>query len=201
MRDIELPPKIQRVMDGFSQLPGVGQKTSMRYTLILSDWSEEKLLNFGQSLKELTELEKCQRCGFFSDGDLCHICLNPSRNDEKKICVVESLSDCLAIERAQQFRGTYHILGGVLNPLLGIGPDELSIERLIDRLEVEGVEDLILALNPSVEGDATCSYLKQVIPGNINVRRIGFGVPIGSHLEYLDSLTINKAFENTTRIH
>jgi len=88
----------------------------------------------------------------------------------------------------------------VLNPLLGIGPDELSIKRLVARLDFEGVKDIILALNPSVEGDATCSYLKQVIPGTVAVRRIGFGVPIGSHLEYLDSLTINKAFENTTRI-
>ena len=90
--------------------------------------------------------------------------------------------------------------GGVLNPLLGVGPDELSIKRLISRLETEGIRDIVLALNPSVEGDATCAYLKQVIPGDVGVRRIGFGVPIGSHLEYLDSLTINKAFENTTRI-
>ena len=103
----ELPSKIQRVMDGFSQLPGVGPKTSMRYTLIMSDWSEEKLLSFGQSLKELTELEKGQRWGFFG-WRLLNI-LNPSRNDMKKICVVESLSDCLAIERAQHLEE--HILG------------------------------------------------------------------------------------------
>ena len=118
----------------------------------------------------------------------------------KQICVVESLSDCLAIERAQQFKGTYHILGGVINPLLGIGPDELQIDKLVNRVLEEEVEEVVLALNPSVEGDATCSYLKQVLPEGPSVERIGFGVPIGSHLEYLDSMTINKAFENTTRI-
>ena len=200
MENLTLPAKLQKVVDSFCQLPGIGPKSSMRYTLLLSNWNEEKLLSFGQSLKELTKLEKCDRCGLFSEGDLCHICQSSYRNQMKQICVVESLSDCLAIERAQQFKGTYHILGGVINPLLGIGPDELQIDKLVNRVLEEEVEEVVLALNPSVEGDATCSYLKQVLPEGPSVERIGFGVPIGSHLEYLDSMTINKAFENTTRI-
>jgi len=200
MEHLTLPPKLQEVIDGFCQLPGIGPKSSMRYALLLSNWSAEKLLNFGQSLKELTKLEKCYRCGFFSEKELCHICQSSFRNQMKMICVVETLSDCLAIERAQQFKGTYHILGGVINPLLGVGPEELSIDKLVKRVKEEEVDDLILALNPSVEGDATCAYLRQVLPESLSARRIGFGVPIGSHLEYLDSMTINKAFENTTRI-
>ena len=136
----------------------------------------------------------------FSDEDQCSVCLDNSRGLDGTICVVESITDCMAIERSNQFKGKYHVLGGVLNPLMGIGPDELSIDKLVSRVKEDGITSLILAVNPSVEGDATCSYIKQVIPESVAADRIGFGIPMGGSLEYLDSMTITKALENRRKM-
>ena len=135
----------------------------------------------------------------YCDDQYCAVCLNPSRNNQF-LCVVEGVNDLIAIESSGQFRGTFLILGGVLNPLLGIGPDSLNIEMLLNKIKNNNVEEIILALNPSVEGDATCSYLKQIIPNNVKINRIGFGIPIGGNLEYLDPQTISKAFENKRQL-
>jgi recombination protein RecR len=131
----------------------------------------------------------------FSEGDICNICATDSRSSAKVLCVVENINDLMAIEKSNTFTGVYHILGGVLNPLSGIGPDQLKIDKLVERVKKLGVETVILAVNPSVEGDATCSYIKQLF-GDVNIERIGFGIPIGGSLEYLDPLTISKALEN-----
>jgi recombination protein RecR len=112
------------------------------------------------------------------------------------ICVVENVTDCLAIERSGTFKGKFHILFGVLNPLLGVGPDEINLSKMFTRIEEEEIEEIILAINPSVEGDATCAYIKQVLPETMNIERIGFGIPMGGSLEFVDSLTISKALEN-----
>jgi len=193
---MELPEKILQAVEQFRKIPGIGEKTALRQSLVLTNWENADLLQFGQSIKELAELKKCEQCGMFAEVAICHICENYSRFDAKLICVVESISDCLAIERGGEFKGLYHILGGVLNPLMGIGPDELKIDRLAARVSKLGIESLVLALNPSVEGDATCSYIKNSLPENISVDRIGFGIPMGGSLEYLDSMTISKALEN-----
>ena len=116
------------------------------------------------------------------------------------MCIVESISDCMAIEKSGQYRGVYHILGGVLNPLLGVGPDELSIDHLMKRIADEEIREIILAINPSVEGDATCSYIRQLVGSTIAVERIGFGIPMGGSLEYLDAMTIGKAIENRKKM-
>ena len=174
--------------------------TALRQSLILTKWTPEELSNFGRAIINLAKLKKCSSGGMFSDEDRCSVCLDTSRGIDGTICVVESITDCMAIERSNQFKGRYHVLGGVLNPLMGIGPDELSIDKLVDRIKNEGITNLILAVNPSVEGDATCSYIRQVIPELVEADRIGFGIPMGGSLEYLDSMTITKALENRRKM-
>lgn len=193
---MELPEKLLKTVKQFARLPGVGEKTALRQTLVMTKWSKEELVAFSEAIKSLSELNHCQKCGMYCDQDLCKICMDAGRFNSKTICVVESVTDCLAIERSGNFRGKFHILFGVLNPLLGIGPDELKLDELIKRVTEESVEELILAVNPSVEGDATCAYIKQMLPDHVKVDRIGFGIPMGGSLEFVDSLTITKALEN-----
>jgi recombination protein RecR len=193
---MELPDKLLKTVKQFSRLPGVGEKTALRQSLIMTKWNKEDLVAFAESIKGLAELNHCDKCGMFCDGRICTICSDYSRGHAKTLCVVESVTDLLAIERSGNFKGKFHILFGVLNPLMGIGPDELKLDYLISRVKEEEIEEIILAVNPSVEGDATCSYIKQMLPQNINVDRIGFGIPMGGSLEFVDSLTITKALEN-----
>lgn len=193
---MELPEKLLKTVKQFSRLPGVGEKTALRQTLIMTKWNKEDLVAFAEAVKGLSELNHCEKCGMFCDAHICKICNDPHRFSAKNICVVESITDCLAIERSGTFRGKFHILFGVLNPLLGVGPDEINLDKFFHRVEQEEIEEVILAINPSVEGDATCAYIKQVLPESINVERIGFGIPMGGSLEFVDSLTISKALEN-----
>lgn len=193
---MELPEKLLKVVKQFSRLPGVGEKTALRQSLIMTKWNKEDLIGFAESIKNLADLESCEKCGMFCDENLCNVCTKPERTNAKTLCVVESVTDYLAIERGGDFKGKFHILFGVLNPLMGIGPDELKLDFLTNRVLTEEIEEVILAVNPSVEGDATCAYIKQMLPEKINVDRIGFGIPMGGSLEYVDSLTITKALEN-----
>ena len=196
---MELPKKIQEAVEQLSKIPGVGQKTALRQVLSLVKWDHQRLSHFALAFSELSKIKQCKSCALYCDDDYCHICLNNNRKEERVICVVETISDCLAIEKSNTYSGTYFILGGVLNPLMGIGPKELNLDSLVARIEMENIESLILALNPSVEGDATCSYIRQKTNESIKVERIGFGIPMGGSLEYLDSLTIGKALENRKR--
>lgn len=193
---MDLPEKLLKTVRQFSRLPGVGEKTALRQSLIMTKWNKEDLVAFAEAIKGLAELNHCEKCGMFCDDKLCKICMDYSRSSSKTICVVESVTDCLAIERSGNFKGKFHILFGVLNPLMGIGPDELNLDYFISRVKNEEIEEIILAVNPSVEGDATCAYIKQALPQTINVDRIGFGIPMGGSLEFVDSLTITKALEN-----
>ena len=193
---MDLPEKLLKTVRQFSRLPGVGEKTALRQSLIMTKWNKEDLVAFAEAIKGLSELNHCEKCGMFCDDKLCKICMDYSRSSSKTICVVESVTDCLAIERSGNFKGKFHILFGVLNPLMGIGPDELNLDYFISRVKNEEIEEVILAVNPSVEGDATCAYIKQSLPQTISVDRIGFGIPMGGSLEFVDSLTITKALEN-----
>ena len=192
---MKLPHTLQDVIHQLTKIPGVGEKTALRQALTLSRWTSKELEEFGESFKRLIYLKKCIHCRMYSEEEICHIC-SGHRAENGLLCVIENVADCLAIENSKTYQGTYHLLGGVLNPLLGIGPEELEIDRLLSRVKQEKICDMILAVNPSVEGDATCAYIRQQVDKNINVERIGFGIPIGGHLEYLDSMTIAKAFEN-----
>ena len=196
---IELPESIKQAVRSFAKLPGVGEKTALRQVMSMIAWGPNELAEFSASMKGLIEVKRCAECGLYSDEEICEICSSESRTSESTLCVVENISDLLAIERSGNFHGIYHVLGGVLNPLMGIGPDELKLDRLAERVNKYNISTLILAVNPSVEGDATCSYINQLLQG-VHVERIGFGIPMGGSLEYLDPLTITKALENRKRI-
>lgn len=197
---MELPESLRFAVSQMTKIPGVGEKTALRQVLTICRWDKEQLQSLGRSLISLGDLNSCGECGFYTDETLCQVCSDSTRSGNESICVVESISDFIAIENSNNFKGSYHILGGVLNPLLGVGPEELRIPELIDRIKRHGKTEVILAVNPSVEGDATCSFIKQEISDEIKVERIGFGIPMGGSLEYLDSLTITKALENRKRL-
>lgn len=196
---VKLPESIQDVVKSFTKLPGVGEKTAFRQVMSMIGWNPEDLEEFSRAVNELAGIGSCKACGIFSDLEYCSICTDDIRKGNGTLCVVENVGDLLAIEKSNQFQGVYHILGGVLNPLLGVGPEQLRIEQLEQRVKELEITTVILAVNPSVEGDATCSFIKQNLQG-INVERIGFGIPMGGSLEYLDSLTISKALENRKQL-
>ncbi|MBD64142.1 MAG: recombination protein RecR [Halobacteriovoraceae bacterium] len=197
---IKLPQSIADAVENFSKLPGVGEKTAFRQIMGLVNWDPENLETLAFSIQKLSQIKKCVECGLYTETDRCAVCTSDERQDAKILCVVESISDLMAIEKSQNFNGIYHVLGGVLNPLMGIGPHDLKIDRLVDRVKKYNIETVILAVNPSVEGDATCSYIGQQLVG-VQVERIGFGIPMGGSLEYLDPLTITKALENRKSIN
>ncbi len=197
---MKLPERITNLVDAFSKVPGIGEKSALRHVLSLAKWTGDELAVFASALTELASLKKCQQCGVFADETICDVCSDVHRKSSTEICVVESITDYMAIERSGQYRGLYHVLGGVLNPLLGIGPAELNIDKLKKRVVELGVTSIVLAIGPSVEGDATCSYIKSVLPDNVSVDRIGFGIPMGGNLDYLDTMTISKALENKTKM-
>jgi recombination protein RecR len=196
---IQLPEVIKDAVEALTRLPGVGEKTAFRMVMSMTNWKSSELESVGEAIADLQNLNLCEECGMFADEKLCTICADEDRRSAHCLCVVENASDLMAIEKSGHFRGTYQILGGVLNPLLGVGPDELHLDELKDRIVRKEIQDVILAINPSVEGDATCAYFKSLLPATINVERIGFGVPIGGSLEYLDPMTITKALENRKR--
>jgi len=197
---MDLPDSLKFAVSQMTKIPGVGEKTALRQILSLCRWDKEELSAFGRSLIELGSLTSCLRCGFYTDNSLCEICSDTGRASYGTLCVVETIRDYIAIENSKTFKGVYHILGGVLNPLLGIGPEDLRIPELLDNIKKQDIKEVILAVNPSVEGDATCSYINQEISEEIKVERIGFGIPMGGNLEYLDSMTITKALENRKRL-
>lgn len=197
---LQLPKKISEAVEQLSRLPGVGGKSAQRHALFLSQLTGAELLNFSDVIKDLTTLKKCNDCGLYLDDENCLICSSSKRQSSKTLCVVEGMTDCLAIEASDQYFGLYHILGGVLNPLLGIGPDELRLDQLKERIVRDEITSVILAVNPSVEGDATCAYINDDLGNNISIERIGFGIPMGGSFEYLDPLTIMKALENRKRM-
>ena len=197
---MKLPKIIQEAVEQLELLPGLGERTALRHVLHMCYWNPEKIRELASRLNQLSHLNQCSECGAFSNNKLCDICAHPDHRQYDLLCVVENFSDVIAIERGGDYCGFYHILGGVLNPLLGIGPEELRIDALVDRVKKSQVSEVILAINPSIEGEATCSYLKQVFPKEIKIERIGFGIPMGGNLEYLDNMTISKALENRTQL-
>lgn len=188
---------LQTAIDELSKLPGIGKKTAQRLALhILKSDSE----NFESLVRSLTDLKSklrfCERCFNLSEQELCDICASPKR-DKHLICVVEEASDVIAIEKSHEFSGGYHVLGGVLSPLAGINPDSLKIKELIARFKSEEISEVILALNPDTEGEATSLYLARLIkPLGIKVTRIARGLPIGGNLEFADEATIGRAMLN-----
>lgn len=193
---MELPSVVENVSNAFARVPGVGKKSAKRYAIAMAQWDKSLLENFVETISSLQAIKKCELCGCLTEEPKCEICLSDERSTSSLLCVVESYNDFLAIENSGSFQGVYHILGGVLNPLMGIGPEHLKIDTLVERIKNSNIKTVVLAINPSVEGDATCSYIKEELGEGVNLERIGFGVPIGGSLDLLDASTINQALVN-----
>ena len=194
MRDFA--PPIERLIDELKRLPGVGQKTAQRLAFHLLRAPREEPLGLADAVRDAKErIRECSVCNNITDTDPCLYCSSPTRN-RKTICVVEEPHNILAVEKTRQYSGLYHVLGGALSPLSGIGPEQLKIKSLIERLRNAAVEEIIIATNPNAEGEATAVYLSKLIkPLGIRVTRIGVGIPVGSDLEYADEVTMLKAIE------
>lgn len=188
---------LENAVNEFAKLPGIGKKTALRLVLHLLKQDTKEVGNFSEVIAKMrSEIRFCHRCYNVADADICSICSNSIRKQEV-ICVVESIRDVIAIESTQQFNGTYHILGGVISPLDGIGPDQLNIEALVARVKKEGTEEIIFALNPNIQGDTTIYYIqKKLQPFSIRITTIARGIAFGGELEYADEMTLARSLQN-----
>lgn len=184
-------------MNEFAKLPGIGRKTALRLVLHLLKTEPEKVTGFGETIiKMRQQIKYCQRCFNIADADICSICANSMRRQEM-ICVVENIRDVIAIESTQQFSGIYHVLGGIISPLDGIGPGQLTIESLVARIPKEKPEELIFALNPTIQGDTTIYYIQKRLQGiPIRITTIARGIAFGGELEYADEMTLARSLTN-----
>ena len=196
------PEALQDLIDVFNRFPGVGPKTAQRLAFYLISLSEDEVENMARVMvKAKRKLRYCSCCFSFTDRDLCSLCTDPRREGSRQICVVQHPRDVLVMEKTGSFRGRYHVLHGALSPVEGIGPEELNIPKLLNRVKEEGIKEVIIATNPKVEGDATASYLsRQLKPLGVRVTRIAFGLPVGGDLEYADELTLGRALEGRVEL-
>lgn len=194
MADYLLP--LQQLIDAFRRLPGIGSKTAVRLAFSVLDFSEEDAEIFSEAIRNAKKkIHTCKVCCNITTEEVCPICSDPGR-DSSMICVVESPKDIMAFERIREYRGSYHVLGGVLSPMNGVGPDQLHIRELFARLADDGVKEILIATNPNVEGEATASYLAKMLrPFGIRVSRLAYGLPVGGELEYADEVTLHRAIE------
>jgi recombination protein RecR len=192
----DFAPSVNRLIDELKRLPGIGQKTAQRLAFHLLRVDRDQALALSDAIREAKErVRECSICNNITDTDPCHFCSSSTRN-KSLICVVEEATNIQSIEKTRQFNGLYHVLGGALSPLQGVGPDQLKIKGLIERLKGGGVEEIILATNPTAEGEATAVYLSKLLtPLGVRVTRIAMGIPVGSDLEYADEITMLKAME------
>ena len=188
---------IEEAVNQLSRFPGVGKKSALRMVLHILKQEPQDAIRLGQALEQVRTLIKyCKRCHNVSDLALCNICSNPKR-DPQLVCVVEDLRDVMAIENTHQFGGNYHVLGGLINPIQGIGPDQLKIESLIERVKGFEIKEVILALSATMEGDTTAFYLsKKLSPNGVNISTISRGIAIGGELEYADEITLGRSIAN-----
>ncbi|WP_262902410.1 recombination mediator RecR [Arachidicoccus terrestris] len=195
---MQLPSSLlENAVNAFAGLPGIGKKTALRLVLHLLKQEEGQVRQFSETLAKMrSDIKFCSRCHNLSDHDLCAICENKLRN-QRLVCVVESIKDVIAIENTQQFSGLYHVLGGVISPLDGVGPDSLTIDSLINRVEQEDVEELVFALNPNIQGDTTIFYIQKKLRHlPCKITTISRGVAFGGELEYADEMTLGRSMMN-----
>jgi recombination protein RecR len=187
---------VQDLIDELGRLPGVGPKSAQRIAFYLLKVSKEDALRLARSIAEVKDKVRfCAQCFNVSEGERCDICADP-RRDTTIVCVVEEPRDLVAVEKTGEFKGTYHVLQGAISPIEGVGPEQLRIRELLDRIGTEGVEEVILCTNPNLEGEATALYLARLLkPLGLKVTRIASGLPVGGDLEYADELTLGRALE------
>ena len=190
---------IEEAVNEFSKLPGVGKRTALRFVLHLLKQNETEVSQFGNAFIKLrNELRYCEKCHNVSDKPLCEVCVNPHR-EHALVCVVEDIRDVMAIENTQQYRGVYHVLGGIISPMDGIGPSDLNIETLVEKVSSREIKEVIMALSTTMEGDTTNFYIyKRLKEFNITISTIARGVSIGDELEYADEVTLGRSIVNRT---
>ncbi|MDR7555031.1 MAG: recombination mediator RecR [Armatimonadota bacterium] len=193
---MDYPEPLQRLLDELMKMPTVGPKTAQRLAFYILRLSPEEARALAEAILDVkAKMRHCSICFAITDVDPCAICANPSRQ-QTVLCVVEDPRDVVALERTREFRGRYHVLGGAISPLDGIGPDDLRIAQLVERVRAGGIEEVIIATNPRVEGEATALYLARVLkPLGVRVTRIAHGLPVGGDLEYADEVTLARALE------
>lgn len=191
---------VEQLVEEFAQLPGIGKKTAQRLALFVLKMPREKVAGFAQALVNIKDrVRYCSICSNITESDPCMICASPKRN-RRIICVVEEPNDVIALEKTNEFHGLYHVLGGALSPLDNIGPEDLKVKELLTRIG-DDIEEIILAMNPNVEGETTTIYLSRLLkPLNVNVTRIARGLPIGGDLEFADEATLSRALEGRIAI-
>ncbi len=193
---------LQDLIDELGQLPGIGPRSAQRIAFHVLAAPKDDIRRLARALEAVKERSRsCEVCGNVSESELCRICADP-RRIRSVICVVEDAKDVPAIERTREYRGLYHVLGGAINPIRGVGPDQLRIRELLARLSDGGVEEVILATNPNIEGEATATYLARMLAAlEIPVSRLASGLPVGGDLEYADEITLGRAFEGRRRMN
>ena len=188
------PDSLKDLIESFKLLPGIGEKTAERLAFFLINQDEEKTNFFANSIVSAKEkIHECEICNNITDKDICDICSNPLR-DSNTLCVVEDVKSIFLFEKVGTFNGKYHVLKGLISPLDGVDPDDIGIDKLINRIKKDKFEEIIIAVKPSIEGETTALYIKKILEGmDIKVSRIASGVPIGTDIEYIDSMTLERA--------
>lgn len=196
----EYLPAIEFLIEKFRKLPGVGRKTAARYALALLDMSEESCSEFASAVMDAKhKIRRCSVCNNLTEDELCSVCQDTDR--APVICVVEDSKALMSIERIRDYRGRYHVLDAVLSPIKGIGPGQIGLEKLVARIESEGIQEVIVATNPTIEGDATAMYImKALSPMGITVTRPALGIPVGGDIEYADEITLARAIRARNKI-
>ena len=195
------PASLENLIDKFASLPGIGRKSAQRLAFHVLALSDEEALSFASAITDAKRsVHRCSICQNLTEGETCSICQS-DRRDRGTICVVSEPRDVLSIERGHEYNGTYHVLHGVLSPMSHIGPDDICIKELLQRVASDEVEEVIMATNPDTEGEATAMYISRLLkPFNIRVTRLAYGIPVGSNLEFADDATLNRAMEGRTEM-
>lgn len=195
------PESLVNLIEQFQKLPTIGKKSAERLAMSIIERDENSVEEFSKALLEVKEkIHPCKRCGNLTEDDLCSICKDVSR-DDKTICVIEDVRNLIAIEKSSVYHGSYHILGGLISPSDDIKAEDLSIDKLLDRIDKEGVKEIILAISSTIEGETTSLFLAHLLEEkNVRVSKIASGIPVGSNLEYFDQLTLERALEDRREI-
>lgn len=195
------PPTIQNLIECLKKLPGIGEKTAERYALSFLDLDQDVIDQFSKSIADTkTKIKKCSKCNNLTEDDLCDICKNENR-DKELLCVVEDPKIIRLFERIGTFNGYYHVINGLISPLEGVNPEDIDLDRLINRIKEENVKEVVLAVKPSIEGETTSLYISKLLKGtNVIVSKIAHGVPLGTEIDYVDSLTLELALENRKKV-
>ena len=196
-----IPESLNNLIESFKMLPGVGEKSAERFAYALLELDDDMVSQFADSLKDIkNSIKRCSVCNSITDKDICSICSDKNRNT-KLLFVVDDPKNVFLFEKLNMFNGKYHVLNGLINPLEGISPEDIGIDNLIKRIEKEKFEEIIFALKPSIEGETTSLYIKKILEGmNVKITRLASGVPIGADMEYIDSLTLERALSDRKEV-